>query len=95
MVKAIYVVYRKEGTSPEEFARHYVPKLLVGDREIKPSFVQNERTAIRQGDGAYLARCVYGFPTKEVKGRERVALVIGNGDGREVSRFTIDLALMR
>ena len=79
----------------EAFARHYVPKLLVGDREIKPSFVQNERTAIRQDDGAYLARCVYGFPTKEVKGRERVALVIGNGDGREVSRFTIDLALMR
>ncbi|HEY7517155.1 MAG TPA: hypothetical protein VIE36_02605 [Methylomirabilota bacterium] len=79
----------------EDFARHYVPKLLVGDREIKASFVQNERTAMRQDDGRYLARCVYGFPTRDVKGRERVALVIGNGDGREVSRFTIDLALMR
>jgi hypothetical protein len=79
----------------EDFARHYVPRLLVGDREIKASFVQNERTAMRQHDGVYLARCVYGFPTKEVKGGERVALVIGNGDGREVSRFTIDLALMR
>jgi hypothetical protein len=82
------------GTS-ENFARFYVPRLLVGDREIKASFVQNERTAMRQDDGAYLARCVYGFPTKEVKGRERVALVIGNGDGRDVSRFTIDLAQMR
>lgn len=79
----------------EGFARYYVPRLMVGDREIKASFVQNERTAMRQDDGAYLARCVYGFPTKGVKGGERVALVIGDGDGRDVSRFTIDLALMR
>jgi hypothetical protein len=79
----------------EDFARYYVPRLLVGDREIKASFVQNERTAMRQDDGRYLARCVYGFPTREVKGAERVALVIGDGDGRDVSRFTIDLARMR
>jgi hypothetical protein len=79
----------------EDFARHYVPRLLVGDREIKASFVQNERTAVRQDDGRYLARCIYGFPTREVKGGERVALVIGDGDGRDVSRFTIDLARMR
>jgi len=46
-------------------------------------------------DGVYLARCVYGFPTKDVKGRERVALVIGDGDGRDITRFTIDLAQMR
>ena len=79
----------------EDFARYYVPRLLVGDREITASFVQNERTAMRQGDGVYLARCVYGFPTKQIKGRERVALVIGDGDGRDVTRLTIDLALMR
>jgi hypothetical protein len=79
----------------EDFARFYVPRLLVGDREIKASFVQNERTAMRQTDGVYLARCVYGFPTKEVKGRERVGLVIGDGDGRDVTRFTIDLGVMR
>lgn len=82
------------GTS-EDFARYYVPRLLVADREIKASFVQNERTAMRQDNGVYLARCVYGFPTKEVKGRERVALVIGDGDGLDISRFTIDLAQMR
>jgi hypothetical protein len=82
------------GTS-EDFARYYVPRLEVGDREIKASFVQNERTAIRQGDGGYLARCVYGFPTRDVKGRERLALVIADGDSRDVSRFTIDLADMR
>jgi len=79
----------------ENFARYYVPRLLVGDREIKASFVQNERTAMRQEDGVYLARCVYGFPTREVKGGERVALVIGDGDGRDIRRFTIDLARMR
>ena len=79
----------------EDFARYYVPRLLVGDREVKASFVQNERTAMRQENGVYLARCVYGFPTKAVSGRERVALVIGDGDGRDVGRFTIDLALMR
>lgn len=81
--------------SSQDFARYYVPRLLVGDREIKASFVQNERTAMRQADGVYLARCVYGFPTKDVKGRERVALVIGDGDGRDITRFTIDLAQMR
>ena len=79
----------------EDFARHYVPRLVAGDREIKASFVQNERTAIRQDDGAYLARCVYGFPTRDVKGRERLALVVVDPDGRDVSRFTIDLADMR
>jgi hypothetical protein len=82
------------GTS-QDFARYYVPRLMVGDREVKATFVQNERTAIRQQDGAYLARCVYGFPTKDVKGRERVGLVVGDSDGRDVSRFTIDLASMR
>jgi hypothetical protein len=79
----------------EDFARYYVPRLMIGDREIKATFVQNERTAIRQADGGYLARCVYGFPTKDVKGRERLGLVVGDGDGRDVSRFTIDLAGMR
>jgi hypothetical protein len=79
----------------EDFARYYVPRLVVGDREIKASFVQNERTAIRQDPGVYLARCVYGFPTRDVKGGERVALIVGDGDGRDVSRFTIDLAAMR
>lgn len=79
----------------EDFARHYVPRLFVGDRELKPSFVQNERTAARQEDGTFLARCVYGFPTREVKGRERVGLVVLDGAGRTVSRFTIVLAAMR
>lgn len=79
----------------EDFARFYVPRLVAAEREIKASFVQNERTAVRQDDGAYMARCVYGFPIQDLTGRGKVALVVADPDGRDVSRFTIDLASMR
>lgn len=79
----------------EDFARFYTPRLRVGDREIEPAFVQNERSAVRQEDGRYLARCVYGFPTQYLTGTSRVALVVRDADGRDVSRFTIDLSTMR
>ena len=79
----------------EDFARFYVPRLLAGEREIKASFVQNERTAVRQEDGAFMARCVYGFPIQDLTGRAKVALVVADPDGHDVSRFTIDLASMR
>jgi hypothetical protein len=79
----------------EDFARHYVPRLLAGDRQIRASFVQNERTAVRQHDGGFLARCVYGFPVRDLTGDSRLALVVADADGRDVSRFTIDLARMR
>jgi hypothetical protein len=83
----------------EDFARHYAPRLLVpdpqgGEREIAPSFVQNERTALRQ-NGAFVARCVYGFPTKELTGTARLTLLVRDAEGREVSRFALDLARMR
>jgi len=68
---------------------------MLGAREIEPTFVQNERTAARLEDGAYLARCVYGFPTRDVTGRSRVLLIIRDVDGRDVSRFSIDLSTMR
>ena len=57
--------------------------------------MQNERTAIRQDDGGFLARCVYGFPIQDLTGRDRLALVVADADGRDVTRFTIDLAGMR
>jgi hypothetical protein len=79
----------------EDFARHYLPVLVVGTREIKPSFVQNERTALRQGDGLFLARCAYGFPVKDLDGRARVALTVADVNGRAVSQFAIDLSAMR
>jgi hypothetical protein len=80
----------------EDFARHFSPRLVVGDREIEPSIVQNERTALRQEDGRYLARCTYWFPAKDVTGTSRVLLVIKNEpNGNDVARFDIDLARMR
>jgi len=42
-----------------------------------------------------MARCVYGFPIQDLTGTARVALVVADPEGREVSRFTIDLASMR
>jgi len=79
----------------EDFARFFIPRLLLDDREIEPTFVQNERTAARGEGGGYLARCVYGFPAKEIAPKSRVILVVRDPDGRDISRFTIDLASMR
>jgi hypothetical protein len=79
----------------EDFARYLAPRLVLSDREIEPTFVQNERTATRLPNGAYLARCVYNFPTRDVAGRSRVLLVVRDPGGRDVSRFTIDLSTMR
>jgi hypothetical protein len=79
----------------EDFARHYAPRLVQGTREIRPSFTQNERTALPQDDGAYLARCVYGFPVRDLDGHASVALIVADVEGRDVSRFEIDLSSMR
>jgi len=79
----------------EDFARFYDARLLVADREIKAAFAQNERTAARQDGGRYVARCVYGFPTRDVSGRGKATLIVSDSDGRDVSRFTIDLSKMR
>lgn len=81
--------------SREDFARFYAPRILQGDREIEPAFVQNERTAVRTDGGGYVARCVYGFPTKNMTPKARLLLVVRDADGRDVNRFTIDLASMR
>jgi hypothetical protein len=79
----------------EGFARLYTPRLVVGDREIRPAFVQNERTASRQDNGRYLARCVYGFPTRDLDSRSRASLIVADGTGRDVSTFAIDFGTMR
>jgi hypothetical protein len=79
----------------EDFARFYTPRIQLGDREIEPSFVQNERTAARAPDGGYLARCVYGFPIKNMTPNARLLLIVRDADGRDAHRFTIDLASMR
>jgi hypothetical protein len=79
----------------EDFARFYSPRLTLGPRQIEPAFVQNERTAVRTQDGAFLAHCVYAFPTKAVTGTSKLGLVVLDGEGREVTSFAIDLGSMR
>lgn len=80
----------------EDFARWYQPVLLIqGKSEIKPAFVQNERTAFRQGDGRFLSRSIYAFPTNDLDGKGRVTLVVRDHDDQEVARFVVDLSAMR
>jgi hypothetical protein len=79
----------------EDFARYYAPRLLVGDVEIEPVFVQNERTGLRQANGSFLARSVYAFPTRDVAGTSKVVLLIRDPAGQLVTRFAVDLAKMR
>lgn len=88
----IWVTLR--GASPN-FARYLVPTLRAADHAIKAAFVQNERTPVRQEDGGYLARCIYGFPIKDLPGTAKVVLAVADAERREVARFSIDLARMR
>jgi hypothetical protein len=82
------------GGTPD-FARFYAPALLGGKSEIKASFVQNERTALRAEDGGYAARCVYVFPAEGLTPKGRYTLVVRNSDEKDVSTFTLDLSAMR
>ncbi|MBI1846319.1 MAG: hypothetical protein HYR86_05025 [Candidatus Rokubacteria bacterium] len=79
----------------EDFARFYAPRLLVHDLEIEPAFVQNERTALKQEGGTYLARNTYAFPVKDIDPRGKAVLLIRDQDGHPVIRFAIDFAKMR
>jgi hypothetical protein len=38
---------------------------------------------------------VYGFPSRDLNGRDQATLILADADGRDVSRFAIDLAKMR
>jgi hypothetical protein len=80
-----------------DFARWYQPVLLVGGREIKATFVQNERTPIRLEDGRYAARNVYVFPLEEISTGAPVTLVVrGAPPGhKEVLRSALDLGKLR
>ena len=80
----------------EDFARWYQPVLVVqGKAEIKPDFVQNERTALRQADGHFLSRSVYAFLANNLDGKGRVTLLVRDSDDKEVARFVVDLSAMR
>lgn len=80
----------------EDFARWYRPVLLLeGKGEVRPSFVQNERTALRRKDGRFLARCIYAFPTKRLNPKGRITLLVRDHNEQEVAKFLVDLSTMR
>jgi hypothetical protein len=79
------------------FARWYQPVLRVGEREVKPSFVQNERTPLRLDDGRLAARNVYVFPLEELPKKGTVTLIVRGAppDHKEVLRAPIDFGKFR
>jgi hypothetical protein len=78
-----------------DFARFYAPVLVAHKEEIKASFSQNERTALRGDDGQYTARCLYVFPGEGVDPRGTVTLLVRNVEEKVVAKFTVDLSTMR
>lgn len=78
-----------------DFARFYTPALQSRQQEIKASFTQNERTALRGDDGQYTARCLYVFPAENVDPRATVTLLVRDADEKLVAKFTVDLSTMR
>jgi hypothetical protein len=83
------------GAAPD-FARFYAPALVPdGQPAIRPTFVQNERTALPEGGGRYAARCLYVFPTEGLNPTGRLTLVVRTPSEAEVATFTVDLASMR
>jgi hypothetical protein len=78
-----------------DFARYFTPVLRQARTEVAASFVQNERTALREEDGRFAARCLYVFPTAGLDGQGRLQLVVRNVEDKEVATFTVDLSGMR
>lgn len=78
-----------------DFARFFTPALMARQQEIKASFSQNERTALRGDDGTFTARCLYVFPAEGLDPRTTVTLLVRDGDDKVVARFTVDLSAMR
>src|SRR5436309_3347559 len=58
------------------FASFDTPEMLAGSLTVRASFVQNERTALREGDGRYAAQWGYAFPAEGIDPRGRVVLVV-------------------
>lgn len=79
-----------------DFARWYQPVLRVGGREVKATFAQNERTALRLEDGRFAARNIYVFPLEGLPLGGAVTLVVQHAvDRKEILRATLDLGKLR
>jgi hypothetical protein len=78
-----------------DFARFYAPVLVNGRQQIKARFAQNERTALREDDGSYTARCLYVFAAQSLKADDKPVLIVKDSDDKQVAKFTLDLSVMR
>ena len=93
----IQLLVTMRGGPSRSFARFYQPVLVVDGREVKASFVQNERTPLVQEDGRLAARNVYVFPLEGLPTKGAVTLVVRGAppEQKEVLRAKIDLGKFR
>jgi magnesium transporter len=93
----IQLLVTMHGGPSRTFARFYTPVLQVDGREIKASFVQNERTPIPEEDGRLAARNVYVFPLEGLPKGGIVTLVVRDAppEQKEVLRAKLDLGKFR
>ena len=79
----------------EDFARFYVPRLLAGGARSRRSSCRTSGRRSARTTGTTWPAASTVFRSKDLTGRDRLALVVADADGRDVTRFTIDLARMR
>jgi hypothetical protein len=93
----IQLLVTMHGGPRRSFARFYQPVLLVNGREVKPTFVQNERTPLQQEDGRLAARNVYVFALEGLPENGTVTLVVRAAppEQKEVLRAKLDLGKFR
>ena len=93
----IQLLVTMHGGPPPNFARFYQPVLMVNGREVKASFVQNERTPLVQEDGRLAARNVYVFPLEGLPANGVVTLVVKGAppELKEVLRARLDFGKFR
>jgi hypothetical protein len=93
----IQLLVTMHGGPSRSFARFYQPVLLVGGREVKATFVQNERTPLPQEDGRLAARNVYVFALEELPANGTVTLVVRGAppEHKEVLRAKLDFGKFR
>jgi hypothetical protein len=93
----IQLLVTMHGGPSRSFARFYQPVLLVNGREVKATFVQNERTPLPQEDGRLAARNVYVFPLEGLPTNGVVTLVVRGAPPAqaEVLRAKLDFGKFR
>ena len=79
----------------EDFARHFAPK-RPGRHPRDQALLRAERAHGPAPGGRRLRGPLrVRLPLRDLNGRDRLALRVADSDGRDVSRFTIDLSTMR